>query len=342
MILRLKYIHKVKGRNGAVHYYLRRKGLRAVSLPDMRDPGFLAAYQAALAETERKPILALPHTLEGLIEAWSRSAHFASLSPATQTTYRRIMLDLQKQDYAAGMVAEFEPVHIRRIMARHSDTPAAANNRLKILRLAFDHAVDDGWRQDNPAKTVKKYREKAEGATPWKEEQITQFLDHWPIGTLPRLALLLLLYSGQRRSDVVRMGRQHVRGDLLEVTQQKTGAALMIPLHSTLAQELQHAPQEGTFLQTGKGEAFTANGFYMRFKSWRSSAGLPDGLSPHGLRKAAARRLAEAGCSAHQIAAITGHATLSEVERYTRAADQERLARAAMAMIEVESKTGKV
>ncbi|WP_229719815.1 tyrosine-type recombinase/integrase [Asaia siamensis] len=243
------------------------------------------------------------------------------------------MFDLQKQDYAAGMVAEFEPVHIRRIMARHADTPAAANNRLKILRLAFDHAVDDGWRQDNPAKTVKKYREKAEGATPWKEEQITQFLDHWPVGTAPRLALLLLLYSGQRRSDVVRMGRQHVRGDLLEVTQQKTGASLMIPLHSVLAYELEHAPQEGTFLQTGKGEAFTANGFYMRFKSWRAAAGLPDGLSPHGLRKAAARRLAEAGCSAHQIAAITGHATLSEVERYTRAADQEMLARAAMAKI---------
>ncbi|MFX6357469.1 tyrosine-type recombinase/integrase, partial [Acinetobacter baumannii] len=50
----------------------------------------------------------------------------------------------------------------------------------------------------------------------------------------------------------------------------------------------------------------------------------------HGLRKAAARRLAEAGCSASEIAAITGHKTLAEVERYTRAADQERLARQAI------------
>jgi len=46
--------------------------------------------------------------------------------------------------------------------------------------------------------------------------------------------------------------------------------------------------------------------------------------SAHGLRKAAARRLAEAGCTEHEIAAITGHASLREVQRYTKAADQKR------------------
>ena len=52
--------------------------------------------------------------------------------------------------------------------------------------------------------------------------------------------------------------------------------------------------------------------------------------SAHGLRKAAARRLAEAGCTPHEIAAITGHASLREVERYTRAVDQRRLAEVAI------------
>ena len=60
-------------------------------------------------------------------------------------------------------------------------------------------------------------------------------------------------------------------------------------------------------------------------------AGLPPYCKAHGLRKAAARRLAEAGCSAHEIMAVMGHKTLSEVERYTRAAEQERLNAAAMA-----------
>jgi hypothetical protein len=48
------------------------------------------------------------------------------------------------------------------------------------------------------------------------------------------------------------------------------------------------------------------------------------------LRKASCRRLAEARCSANEIASISGHASLREVERYTRAADQERMARNAV------------
>jgi len=79
--------------------------------------------------------------------------------------------------------------------------------------------------------------------------------------------------------------------------------------------------------------AFTANGFYMRFKSWVAKAGLPLGLSPHGLRKAAARRLAEAGATEHQIAAVTGHKSLAEIQRYTKAANQARLARSAVPLL---------
>src|SRR5207247_11179099 len=61
-----------------------------------------------------------------------------------------------------------------------------------------------------------------------------------------------------------------------------------------------------------------------------NEAGLPH-CSAHGLRKAAARVLAEAGCTAHEIGAITGHSSLAELVRYTKAADQRRLAEAAMA-----------
>ena len=61
---------------------------------------------------------------------------------------------------------------------------------------------------------------------------------------------------------------------------------------------------------------------------------LPDGLSPHGLRKATCRRLAEAGCSAHKIMAISGHQTLAEVTRYTVAANRLHLAKRAVAAME--------
>jgi integrase len=69
-----------------------------------------------------------------------------------------------------------------------------------------------------------------------------------------------------------------------------------------------------TFLTTRYGRAFTAAGFGNAFREWCNSAGLP-GRSAHGLRKATARRLAEAGCSASQIGSITGHKTLKEVSR---------------------------
>jgi integrase len=154
------------------------------------------------------------------------------------------------------------------------------------------------------------------------------------LGTRPRLALALLLYTAQRRSDVVRMGRQHLRGNRVEVRQAKTGATLLIPMHPELRRAIDAVPMDQlTFLMTEAGKPFTVNGCYMRFVEWAAAAKLPKGCSPHGLRKAAARRLAEAGCTAHQIAAITGHRTLAEVARYTRAADQIRMADAAILRI---------
>jgi integrase len=133
---------------------------------------------------------------------------------------------------------------------------------------------------------------------------------------------------------VVRMGKQHVRNGAISVRQIKTGAELLIPIHPALAVELaQVPPGQVMFLMTqerGRSKAFTANGFYNTFARWCEQAGLPPGRSPHGLRKAAAARLADAGCTTHEIAAITGHRTLSEVERYTRAANQKKLAQAAI------------
>ena len=87
-----------------------------------------------------------------------------------------------------------------------------------------------------------------------------------------------------------------------------------------------------TFLVTSFGKAYTAPGFGNWFRELCDEAGCT-GLRAHGLRKATARRLAEIGCTANQIASITGHASLNEIERYTRAADRKRMAREAMAKL---------
>ena len=126
------------------------------------------------------------------------------------------------------------------------------------------------------------------------------------------------------------MGRQHVRNSAIEVRQQKTGARLLIPIHPKLRKKLKALNNEHlTFLVTEYGAAFSVAGFGNWFGDAVQKAGLRC-RSLHGLRKSAARRLAEAGCSSKQIAAVTGHSSLREVERYTAAADQERLAQEAI------------
>ena len=154
------------------------------------------------------------------------------------------------------------------------------------------------------------------------------------IGTRARLAFALLLYTGQRRSDVVRMGRQHIKAGKIEVVQDKTGKRLILSVHSRLQEAIDATPSNHlTFLTTANGKPFTANGFGNYFKDCCKEAGLPDNCAAHGLRKAMSTRLANAGNSANQIAAVTGHTTLSEVSRYTRAANQESLATEAMKSI---------
>jgi len=336
--IRLRYIHRVKDRYGRVHLYLRRPGYKAVALPKEDDPGFLAAYQVALAGTEapqERPKIG-SDTFAGLIDAWRRSAHFMQLGASTRSNYSRILSRMAAEDFASHKVRDFEGRHIRAFVARRAETPAAANHWLRLFRLLFQFAVMDDWRATDPTIGVKRLKEVGDGAKSWSDAEIAQYESRWPAGSQQRLALYLLLYTGQRRSDVVRMGWDDVRDGLLRVRQIKTGAVLMIPIHEMLLREIERCDASAqTFLMTREStpRPHTPNGFYMRFVGWCRDASLPAGLSPHGLRKAAARRLAEAGCTPHQIAAITGHRTLSEVERYTRAVDQSRLAREAMERI---------
>jgi integrase len=144
----------------------------------------------------------------------------------------------------------------------------------------------------------------------------------------------LLLYSGQRRADVIGLGWQHVRNGYLHLRQQKTGRSLAIPLHSELEAVLAATPADNmTFLVSERGRPFHPDSFTYWFKERCTDAGLPKRAGPHGLRKACCRRLAEAGCSVKVIAAISGHASLREVQRYTDAAEQLKLAEQGIAAI---------
>lgn len=337
----LPYLHRYRDRHGKVRIYVRRPGHKRLALRSPPGtPAFLAEYRAAVEASA--PALApkpsaervAPGTIDALAVSYYGSAAWRALGPTTQAPYRRLVERI-RAEHGHRQVGEMTSQHVRRLLEKRADKPTSANHLLRMLRLLMRHAVETGMRDTDPTLGVRRIQHRSEGIATWSEADIAQYESRWPSGTRERLALALLLYTGQRRGDVVRMGRQHLRQGGLAVRQEKTGAELLLPIHPLLQAELDQLPNgQLTFLTTaergGRRKAFTPAGFYNGFSGWCREAGLPVGRSPHGLRKACARRLAEAGCTAHQIAAITGHATLAEVQRYTRAADQVHLASAAM------------
>lgn len=197
--------------------------------------------------------------------------------------------------------------------------------------LAF--AVARQWRADNPAIGIKPLKIVSAGFPVWTEDDIAAFEQQWAVGSRERLAFDLLLYTAQRSGDVRQMGRQHVQGAAILVRQEKTKAFLELPIHPRLAASLETVPSgQMLFLVTQSGAGFTAGGFGNWFRDACRGAGITD-RSAHGLRKFAATRLADAGCTEAQIKAVTGHQTSKEVERYTKARDQKRLAKDAFALI---------
>jgi integrase len=269
-------------------------------------------------------------TIDAVIVNFYRSTDFVKLKASTKKV-RRNMLEKFRLEHGKKRVSMLSAAHVKAIIGDMSDRPSAANNLLKALRVLLRHAVDMGLIADNPSRNVRKFASSTEGFHSWNEDDVAAFEARHEPGTRAHLALSLLLYTGQRRSDVVRMGWQHINGDLLSVVQDKTGVMLRVPIHPKLYAAIGNMPHKNlTFLLTEAGAPFTAAGFGNWFRDRCNEAGLRH-CSAHGLRKACATRLANAECTTEQIKAITGHKTLSEVARYTKAADQERNAKQALA-----------
>ncbi len=337
-MIRLKYIDRFIDRHGRERYYYRpNRGARTPLPGRPGSPEFMAAYEEATRGQKIKTVprqRGAPGTFDRLAQDYFSSSDFSRLAPSTQKTYRsvieRLIID---EGIGHRLVREMNRKHVQRILAKRSATPGAANSVLQKLKVLIHFAIENGWRKDDPTLRIKRYP-KSEFHT-WTEEELARFERRWPMGTTERMAYVLLLYTGQRRSDVVTMSWTDVKAGAICVTPLKTkrtsGVKLWIPIHPTLKEVLDVCGQEGeTILQTAFGRPFTSNGFGNYMADKISRAGLPDRCVTHGLRKAAARRLAEAGCTANEIASITGHATLQEVSRYTKAAEQRVLAQAAI------------
>ena len=330
-----KHVSPARDRYGNVRLRFR-KGLFSTYLKaPFPSTAFDEEYQAALRyETVKRGEIGKDRikagSISALIASYYQSPEFKGTASSTQSTYRGICERI-RNEHGHRMAHDLGRKHVKAIIGKMSSTPAAANNYLRMLRILMRHALDVEMIERDPTLRLKGYSKKTAGFHTWSEDEIAAFEDRFPIGTMPRLAMSIMLYTGQRRGDAVRLGWGHVTGKRIAVQQEKTGTPLAIKMHASLIEALQTAPRDGeTFLRTTFGKPFTPAGFGNWFRERCNEAGLPHCTS-HGLRKAAARRLAEAGNSVNHIAAVTGHQSLKEVERYTRAADQQKMADAAVA-----------
>lgn len=343
-VFRLKYVQTFEDRHGKRRYYYRCPGSVRIPLPG--DPGskaFMAAYAAAAEGAPKREIrkeAEIPHSLSALIALYYKSSRYKALTNETKRTYRNV-LERLRRSHGKLPVIGMKRKHVAVLLDGFADRPGAQYNFRRVLRILLDLAVERGWRDDNPMVGMRRPRSAGVGFVPWTWDEIEQFKAHHPPGTRARLALSLLLYTAQRRGDVVKMGRQHRKDDRIHVATGKSGGRtrLWIPMHHELRSELEYVPaSQLTYLVTSHGKPYTAAGFGNWFREQAEAAGLK-GRAAHGLRKAALTALAEAGCTAHQIKAISGHSNLAEVQLYTASADQAALAEEAIAKLERRTKS---
>jgi enterobacteria phage integrase len=327
-----------RDRHGKLRVYYRKGRGRRIPLPgtigsDEFDSAYRAALAGQLALGREKRATPAPKSIGALILSYMRSAAYLNLRETTKVGYAARIETLRTNHGRRSVAGLTRQRIVTGILQPYAAKPGAALGLLKILRILIRHAIDVGWLNHDPSLGIK--RPKTQEIRSWSDAEIQQFEKRWAIGTKQRLAFALMLYTGQRRGDVHRMIWADVNDGSIRVVQQKTGRKLTIPLHRNLLEVLAVAERDHvTIINTQRGMPFTVDGFGQWFRDAITAAGLPLECQPHGLRKAAGRRLAEAGCTAHEIMAVLGHKTLTEAERYTREADQARLATAALAKLE--------
>jgi integrase len=342
----LKYVYRDTDRHGNRRIFARRFGRKIRLRQPEGSEEFFEEYRQALIILAQPVSSSVPERAEKgelrwLVERYYESAGYQALDARTQRV-RRLILDDICMAKGKKPYAYMETRHVEAIRDAKAKTPEAANARVKALRRIFADAMKKKLVRSNPALEVEYFSTGSQGWHTWTIDEVRQYEAKHPVGSRARLALALLLYTGARRSDVVKLGRQMTRNGLLTFTQTKNQkrnpVEVSIPVLPELQAVIDATPSDNmTFLVTEFGRPFTANGFGNRFRKWCNEAGLPH-CSAHGLRKAAASIAAENGATTHQLMAIFGWTTVKQAEHYTRKANRKLLARGSMHFLSLEQK----
>lgn len=326
----LKYLTSSTNSAGVTYYYLRRNGVKtALGRGPLDSPEFLARYSAALGDDGQKSRRVKENSVAAVCNAFKAGTTYKTKSDAYRGTLDRHMAAISDA-YGDAPIAGVKPHHIRADLNRLK--PHAANDRLKTWRLLCTFANESNLSPINATDGVKRGAlPKSDGHTPWSADDIAAFRAQWGIGTIQRLAMELLYWTGSRTIDAVRLSPSMVGSDgVLTFTQAKTGGKAYVPWTCTLpawASSFEHDREHlfaclrsgcFTYLETNAGKARSRDGL-----SNLISAATRKGLSAHGLRKSRLTAIAEAGGSASAIMSWGGHKSLSEAEAYVSTANRK-------------------
>ena len=309
-------------------WYVRkeRHGPRIRLKTDYGTAEFWQQYQDALSGLSKRIDRATAGSLAWLVERYRETSAWTDLSLATRRQRENILRHVLEKagNHPASKITR---AHIVEGRDRRAATPVQSRKFIDAMRGLFEWAAEAQHVKTDPTVGVKYPKQpKTGGFAPWTEEDIARYERHWPIGTRQRVWLDVLAYTGLRRGDVVRLGRQHVLNDVAYVKTEKTSTQVALPILPQLAQTLAAGPcGDLTFIAGANGRPMTKESFGNAFRDACRAAGLR-GLSAHGLRKAAATRAAVSGATLAQLNAIFGWTGAKMALHYIETADRTRLA----------------
>lgn len=338
-----QYVECWRDRHGKVRLYFRRgKGVRIALPTTVGSDDFNTAYHAALigegAPASARHVRAAPGTIAALIVSYKRSASYIGLRKTTKTGYTS-RIEILQTKHGHRTVTGLTRERIENgILTEYADRPGQQLSILKMVRILVRHALslDKG----NPLRLTADPsagipRPKTNEIRAWTDAELAAYEQRWPIGTKQRTAYALMLYVGTARVDVHRITWTQFEAGAVGYVRSKTGVSVDMSVQAELQHALAAAPRDHvTIVNTEYGRPFTVDGFSGFIRAAMTEAGLPLDCKPHGLRKTLGRRMADAGCTAHEIMAMLGHTTLEEAERYTREADRRRGGRQAVIKLE--------
>lgn len=327
MVKQLKHVKFVRSKGKTYAYFNTGRKVAGktvfVPLPPLDTAGFFETYGTLLGHRNRKTEAAL--TVAGLIDKYERSEEWKKLSKGSQQIYG-LTLNRVRDQLGKLRVEKVGRAHVREVLNNRIVGNGARNIFLALVGILYTWAKDNELVPDsvNPTGGIKPFP--IGEHEPWPEKLIEDALaaDEPRI----RLAVHLLLYTGQRIGDVMKMRWSDIKDGQISVTQQKTGKELRFPMHSKLASELERTPKRGiTIITNWMGRQMRPDIIRKELKAFAAERGFS--AVPHGLRKSAVHALLQAECSADQVMAITGQSRRM-VDHYAKKIDQHRLGSAAI------------